>query len=477
MVLKGRHPGGVAALAVACFLASLLLASVTASAAARPGRLEKGFGKHGRLRSLSTPNAFWGLINGASGAAPDGSFYTTLQSSSTNGELPPPELDAYRAGGAVDRGFGGGAVAVEVPGRQFWMEDFAVDREGRPLVVGKAWTPTPPPPPTPYTPASVTPGPAVVIRYDRQGQPDPSFGDGNGIVAQDFGLTASSPGEEPGVEARQVAVDSQGRIVLVIGQQEVVPGERSSVVVVRDKLLVRLTPTGQLDPSFGGGDGTVPLPAGDEIEQLAIGPRDEVFLAATRDRPQRSVLLKLTSAGRPEPRFPRHGVSPPGGGDTAIAVDSRGRLLALDRANPHRYRSADIVSRYLPSGRPDRGFGDRGQLSLTLPGWSYLQGIAVDPGGGVYLTGTFFLRSPGQTWKQARRAFVVLHRLSSGKADPRFGHGGRVVTGFGHWFDAGAVSAALVPRRGLLVTGFAKRRTDGYAPSTMVLAKYRTPGP
>jgi len=88
----------------------------------------------------------------------------------------------------------------------------------------------------------------AVMALDRDLRPIRSFGVNGVVMMASVDLAAAGPS----------AVDSDGRVVLAGGRLETLPGS-----LLRDRLLVRLTDNGRLDPSFGSGGIVV---AGDPID-------------------------------------------------------------------------------------------------------------------------------------------------------------------------------------------------------------------
>ena len=137
----------------------------------------------------------------------------------------------YKPSGALDATFGSGGVAQQPVGTDSFGAAVARDGKGRILVAG------------------ASDGQLVVARFrSDDGSPDTSFGTGV-VVKQPIGFQDA---------ATEVSVDSQGRIV-VVGYVQPVSGQPF------DALVLRLRSSGDLDDSFGGGDGIVTEHFGDEF--------------------------------------------------------------------------------------------------------------------------------------------------------------------------------------------------------------------
>jgi uncharacterized delta-60 repeat protein len=182
------------------------------------------------------------------------------------------------------------------------------------------------------------------------GDLDPSFGTGGKVVtdlgAEDF--------------MKDVAVDSAGRIV-VLGLSEHSLSEGTASVV-------RYTPSGTLDPTFGGGDGIATLDLGpgswDRGQGLAIDGSDRILVAGENadDLACGSfcnfALARLTASGQPDPTFDGDGLVTTGAccGAWGVAIDGSGRIVVA---------AGSVVRRYLASGAPDPSFDGDGVASVT----------------------------------------------------------------------------------------------------------------
>src|SRR5215207_7572351 len=104
--------------------------------------------------------------------------------------------DARRPPGALDRSFGaGGKVVTDVFGGDDEPSDIAVQSDGK-LVVST------------LSQRSGGDPRALVLRYHADGRLDPSFGDGGRAAVE-------VPGAQPGVTPVALAIQADGRIVVV----------------------------------------------------------------------------------------------------------------------------------------------------------------------------------------------------------------------------------------------------------------------
>jgi uncharacterized delta-60 repeat protein len=458
--LAAATRGRVALVALAVSLSSL--ASV-AQAAASPGSLDPGFGDGGRAIGAKEvlPNgttAYWEALEVRTAVAPDGSLYT---------------LDAgwvrhYLADGSLDTSFGsGGALRPTDPeGMPFEAAAIAADPAGRVLVFGTSSGPL-----TfvgPYPGGNVGARYATVLRYTADGQPDASLG-GDGSVLYQFVEQGLAKAED-GIYATRGSVDPQGRIVFVVGKQELVPRFPRSALVVNARWVARLDESGQLDPSFGGG--IVPLPgflpppwSETTVTDLVFAPGEsapeiaETELSQTELSSELKIKVKRVRAdGTADTSFrvnrkliPANAVfrQTPG---VLIARDGSGRTVMAGSTDARRGREYTTVSvvRLLRNGQRDRRFGSNAEVELRLRGRYEFKRVLVAQGRILLVAETF-----GRPAKLTPR-IAIIRLLGSGKVDRGFGNNGIVTTRFGN--PAAAVrptDAAVAPGNRLVVAGAA----------------------
>ena len=159
----------------------------------------------------------------------------------------------YLPGGSPDPAFGGGdGIATKTIGTSAQAFDVAMQRDGRIVLAGVALN-------------GSGNGSFAVARFRANGTLDPSFGSG-GVTKLKVGKSSIALG---------LAIDSRRRIVLA--------GSGGSGL--GSGVLVRLTPRGRRDHSFGGGDG------------VARGPRGLKFTVFTDLAIQRNRKIVVTGLG------------------------------------------------------------------------------------------------------------------------------------------------------------------------------------
>lgn len=255
----------------------------------------------------------------------------------------------YTAAGALDASFAEGGAFVDhfglTPG--YPSETLAatiatgtLDREGRPVfaVAGAEQI---------FCERSQFTRPArLLVRLDRSGAPDPSFGGGDGaapVVSE--------------MDAEAISIDTSGAVTLAGST----PYRCNPQAVV----LERLDASGEPDAGFGG-SGVRSYPKQQTAIAMASNRDDEIALLTEHDR--RRAILRLDPDGKPVRGFGRGGLRGLGGKGqrsrtNGILLDRRGRILTFGGGwGDESSGSWMAIERILPSGRVDRGFGAQGEV-------------------------------------------------------------------------------------------------------------------
>jgi len=323
-------------------------------------------------------------------------------------------LAALRPSGELDRPFGErGLVTERAPEHSLVEVDAAETAPGGRILVA-AWSN-----------AGAFSGP-MLIRYDRDGGIDRSFGGGDGYVrlasegeieAMDVGARGASvlltgEGTVVGVTPhgrlsslykrrlfpsnsqahfRDVAMQPDGKIVLVGTDQG--HGARHA-----NMLVARLLPDGQLDLGFGdGGFAKVKCPPHGRCRarKLLLQPDGRILLAGrmagsstvpTEEYKSRTVLARLRADGAPDRSFGGVGfVSLRITRESAAADVARsgGRIFVVGSALPSRGKSHGFLAAVGDGGRLDLGFG-RGGATRALPRWTSPSQV-IATGGGLFV--------------------------------------------------------------------------------------------
>ena len=285
-----------------------------------------------------------------------------------------------------------------------------------------------------------------LARYLPNGNLDPTFGAGSGVVRINVGLiddanvliiqkdkkflvagtTAAETGQIHVYLARRLAngapdpswgtrgdgivttlIEGKDAFGFGLAQQpdgKIVLGGFVDDEVTMQPYLARFLPTGAFDPTFGGGDGTV------IIEDLA---------------------------------------EPGGGGVVQLQKDGK-ILLGGERHSPDLKKGSWAVFRRLPNGNPDTTFG-----SVGSPGTARVDFTPVrDGGSGALLSKSGKLVMAGSTRLDANGLYggpIGLARLKSdGKPDPTFGQQGKLTLNLDP--TGAAVVWAIIQKDGRIVT-------------------------
>ena len=219
--------------------------------------------------------------------------------------------------------------------------------------------------------------------------------------------------------AKGVAVDSRSRFVTVAGTPVAGGGLFGARLRLPTVKVARYGRRGGLDRSFGsGGIFTYAPDRGAYATAVAVDPQNRILVAVEDiegDRPRSSPrvtrLMRLTPDGRIDPSFGINGSAetPPGGQRiTALAVLRDGSLIAGE------YR----LMRYLPNGMLDRSWGDSGLADIGpigLRGWrSGVSHIVGLPGGLIAFSNEMRLGIVDGTGFALRLPLSELHRRGSG---------------------------------------------------------------
>ncbi|MGH2963896.1 MAG: hypothetical protein ACRDMH_00735 [Solirubrobacterales bacterium] len=348
---RGWRPSGPWNGAPSSFALALLAALLIPAFAhaVKPGDLDRSFGDHGKVRACGghgghfvpiaidahnrivsggdclsrtlqsgRPDRAFGYTGGGGHAlAFDGGKIVTAGRNGHHGSF---DIARYKANGSPDRSFHGAGFGY--PNQS--ALSVAVDSHHRPVAAGYS--------------QFATDTDVMLARFKRNGDLDPSFGDG-GKVRTDFGTDSDY--------AASVGIDSGGRIVVGVG------GDRFE--------LARYQPDGTLDPSFGN-DGKVTTDFGDRsrLNSIAIDAHNRIVAAGAAPRHE-FALARYKPNGRLDRSFSHNGkVTGPLRGNFSgagfVGIDSRRRIVAVAAGGVHNYK----LARYKPNGGLDRSFGRNG---------------------------------------------------------------------------------------------------------------------
>lgn len=244
-----------------------------------------------------------------------------------------------------------------------------------------------------------------------------------------------------------------------------------------------LSLAGDLDPSFGGGQGVVTHSVGDgrypSVDGIAMQADGSiVVLAATWDA---SWLARYLPNGTTDTTFGDNGYVQLTFVAQAVAVQPDGKIVVSAGQTvdgPDNALSEFTVARYNPDGSPDTSFGTNGSTTTVVsqqpqPGGSAIasaNALAVLPDGDILAAGT-----AGVDYTiDSSRWFVLARYTPDGSLDSTFGDDGVVQTSFtgGDWLGG----IVVWPDGTIVAAGAGYGRGHGQELDTMVLARYEPDG-
>jgi len=259
----------------------------------------------------------------------------------------------------------------------------------------------------------------VVVRYNRNGSLNPRFGVGGVVTTPVATLSFGSP---------QPLVQPDGKIV-VAGTTIAQHGSGLNVGTF-GVVLVRYNANGTLDSSFGS-DGRVRSP-------IAMGVN-------------------------------------------ALSLQADGKLVVAGESEDDPYTHYVRLVRYTADGSLDRGFGQRGVVtvsaSATNAGVDSANALAVLPDGKLIVAGSTAQACPRGSVPSCTDDQLMLARLTSaGALDQSFGDGGIVRTPIAP-FNADGASIAMQPTGRILIAGDLHDHSNGVQKTLgSVLARYDADG-
>jgi uncharacterized delta-60 repeat protein len=280
-----------------------------------------------------------------------------------------------------------------------------------------------------------------VMRLLPDGAVDTSFGS-NGVFTSPGSLSGSAEGQA-------LAIQPDGK-VLAVGAQWGRKGSSGS------SLILRLTSTGALDPTFGSG-GFVSFTSGTSGQALKAVAIQTLGTTSYIVAGGGNWLGRFTPSGALDPSFGSGGqaIGPTCGGTgyaRSIYVDGSGNVFMLGYSNAGTSSGPYLnLTKYTSAGVLDtKSFGDVSGTARTgstflnvfggssYPGWGASLILTTNPTGTTQLVATGYGSTPGSP----SYTYSILARYNlDGTIDPTFG-GGVVARGFGSGaaWGMGAVS-------------------------------------
>lgn len=219
-----------------------------------------------------------------------------------------------------------------------------------------------------------------------------------------------------------------------------------------DFALARYNADGSLDTGFGGGDGLVTTDFGDDHDSakaVVVEPDGKIVAAGSAG--QSFALARYNADGSPDTGF--------GGGDglvttvfpesesdsaNALVVQSNGKLVAAGwtSPNPEKPTYHFALARYNADGSLDTGFSEDGRVATSFLGDEVARALLLQPNGKLVAVG--YSEAIG------RGSFALARYNADGSLDPGFGGGDGLVTAIDNYQ---AISAALQPNGKIVAAG------------------------
>lgn len=364
--------------------------------------------------------------------------------------MEPLESRLLFAAGELDLTFGGtGQVTTDFLSRNDFAQAVAVQADNKVLLAG--WVVT----------GTGRGNDIAVARFNADGTPDASFGT-SGKVMTDLGSMIDT--------AYAVAVQPDGRIVVAGNTRGTGAGQNFAVI--------RYNPDGSLDESFGtGGIARTDLGylATDQATAMALTPNGGIVLVGSTiiAGNQQFAAVRYTSSGQLDGSFGDgdgivvHAFTNGAGQAKAITMRPDGTMILAGALYDFSTIGSDFAAvRLFADGTLDESFGAAGWATVSMGGVTESAGaVVVQETGHIVLVGEFTLND---------RQDVALARLTaSGQIDPSFGGTGTgyVVTDFADGIDW-ATGAVLQADGKIVIAG--NGTVDGLY--QMAVARYTVSG-
>lgn len=310
----------------------------------------------------------------------------------------------YNVDGSLDSSFGiGGKLTIDFLGTNVSKISFQAD--GKIIVAGSSYTTTAP-----------VNADFAVLRYNKDGSVDSTFGVGGKVTTDFFGQDDFGVG---------LAVTADGKILVAGRSSRPVLSESDQDY---DFALVRYNSNGSLDSSFGsGGKVTTDLSGRRDLaECLAIQGDGKIVLAGhCLDAAHvffQNALVRYNADGSPDFTFGAGGkVTTPVEGSIqtfAVAIQPDNKIITGSTIGDF------LLLRYNSDGSRDFSFRSRGKTTTDFAGRSdQAFAVAVQPDGKIIVAGT--------TETQSNANILAFARYNvGGELDPSFGAGGKTTAAF-----------------------------------------------
>ncbi len=248
------------------------------------------------------------------------------------------------------------------------------------------------------------------MRLQGNGRRDPSFGGGDGFVA--FLRSGYSSPPIPGA----IHVLGNGGVLLPITISHC---STTMACIPPEGVLVRLTPSGRLNRSFGGGDGLTSTPG--EFDAADVGPDGSIVAGGTFFiTPLQTTVARFSRTGQLDSAFGKGGSIETTVPLNDLSVGSDGTITIAGSIG-----QVAGAAKYTPDGSPVMAFGNGGVFEKSYPPSDQVGSAAITRASDLFVAtaiGLGCLSSNDQA--QCAQGFELIHVTRSGALDPRLGKGG-----------------------------------------------------
>jgi TonB family protein len=348
-------------------------------------------------------------------------------------------LARYSVDGSLDASFGeGGKAVADFAGNDDHVRAIALQPDGKILLVGEtAW--------------DNCDSDFALARFNSDGTPDTTFGQGGKVVTDFFG------GRD---RAIVVALQGDGRIV--------VTGDAVNDHV--NLALARYNRDGSLDKTFGkNGQVATPSDSYAFTSSISLRPNGKISVAigSTNCYPDgRSAnsiiwdtsftLTRYHADGRLDAAFANNGTTvtvwrEPAEVASAMTIQPDGKSILAGATNIEGRRGYFALHRFNEDGRFDDSFGHEGKVATLFDYSTEPQAIGTFPDGSFIVVG-----SVGGASTSGSKAVSLARYTKNGKLDLSFGKEGKVITPCGGTGECEASAIALQPDGKIIVGGYSE---------------------
>src|SRR5882724_9693555 len=263
------------------------------------------------------------------------------------------EVVRYNPNGSLDRSFGNGGIVTTTFPEGSYASDVALAPDGKIIAAGTVFVD--------FIPGESSNTDFALARYNPDGSPDTTFGNG-GQVSTDFvGLED---------DAFSVLIQPDGKIVAV--------GSANNPATYYDFAAVRYLSNGTIDTTFGVA-GKVQTDFGDQnfdrARSAALTPDGKIvaagFAISGGGLNQNFAVARYTSNGVLDTTFSRDGKTQIDFGNccqsaTKVLLQSDGKIITVGYANTEDSDSDFLLARLNPRGSLDATFGVGGQVRTSF---------------------------------------------------------------------------------------------------------------